>query len=186
MTKIITPNAMLSYEHLFEPASPEGSGDEPKYSACLVFSEETDLSDMKKAVVDAGKAKWGDKFAEMKKSGEIRIPFRSDRLEEKGYPSGSIYINARSKQPPGIVSKYAGEDGRPKRITDTSEVYSGCRVRATLSAFAYERAGNRGISFGLNNVQKLGDGERLDGRLRAEDDFEALENNASEIDDILS
>ena len=71
-------------------------------------------------------------------------------------------------------------------ITDPDEVYCGCKVRATLSVFAYDKAGNRGISFGLNNVQKLGDGERLDGRLRAEDDFEALENNASEIDDILS
>ena len=91
------------------------------------------------------------------------------------YPPGSVYINVRSKQPPGIVSRFAGEDGRPLRITDPSEVYSGCQVRASLNVFAYDRAGNRGISLGLNNVQKLADGERLDGRLKAEDDFEALE-----------
>ena len=56
MTKITTPEAMLSYEHLFEPTSPEGSGAEPQYSACLVFNKATDLSDLKKSVDDAGKA----------------------------------------------------------------------------------------------------------------------------------
>ena len=70
-------------------------------------------------------------------------------------------------------------------ITDHAEVYSGCKVRATLSVFAYEKAGNRGVSFGLNNVQKLDDGERLDGRLKAEDDFGAIEDKPAEIDDML-
>ena len=47
MTKIMTPEALLSYEHLFQPMAPEGSGAEPQYSACLVFSKETDLGDLK-------------------------------------------------------------------------------------------------------------------------------------------
>jgi len=56
----------------------------------------------------------------------------------------------------------------------------------SLNAFAYDRAGNRGISLGLNNIQKLADGERLDGRLKAEDDFEALDHKTSELDEMLS
>ena len=176
MTKITTSEALLSYEHLFEPTSPEGSGADPQYSACLVFDKDADLSDLKKAVDDTGRAKWGQKYASLKESGEIRIPFRNDRLKEKGYEPGSVYINVRSKQKLGIASKYAGPDGKPQVITDPGEVYSGCKVRATLSVFAYDKAGNHGISFGLNNVQKLADGERLDGRLKAEDDFVPLED----------
>ena len=46
MTKLITPQAVLSYEHLFEPTAPEDSNAEPQYSCTLVFEEETDLSDL--------------------------------------------------------------------------------------------------------------------------------------------
>ena len=84
------------------------------------------------------------------------------------------------------MSRYAGDDGKPERITHPSQIYSGCIVRASLNAFAYDRAGNRGISLGLNNIQKLADGERLDGRLKAEDDFEALDHRTSELDEMLS
>ncbi len=185
MNKITTPEALLSYEHLFEPTSPEGSGAEPQYSACLVFNKETDLSDLKKAVDDTGRGKWGEKYDSLKESGSLRLPFRTDRLKEKGYQPGSIYLNVRSKQKPGIASKYAGPDGKPQLITDHAEVYSGCKVRATLNVFAYDKAGKRGVSFGLNNVQKLDDGERLDGRLKAEDDFEAIEDKPADINNML-
>ena len=57
---------------------------------------------------------------------------------------------------------------------------------ATLNVFAYDKAGNRGVSFRLNNVQKLDDGERLDGRLKAEDDFEAIDDKPADINDMLS
>ena len=144
----------LSYEHLFEPTAPEDSIADPQYSCTLVFGEETDLRALQQAVDQSGKNKWGEEYASLKESGNLRLPFRNDRLAEKGYPPGSVYINVRSKQPPGIVSRFAGEDGRPLRITDPSEVYSGCQVRASLNVFAYDRAGNRGISLGLNNVQK--------------------------------
>ncbi len=186
MTKLITPKAVLSYEHLFEPTAPEDSNAEPQYSCTLVFEEETDLSDLYETVDAIGKKKWGEEYFSQKKSGDLRLPFRKDKLTERGYPPGSIYINVRSKLSPGIVSRYAGDDGKPERITDPGQIYSGCIVRASLNAFAYDRAGNRGISLGLNNIQKLADGERLDGRLKAEDDFEALDHRTSELDEMLS
>jgi hypothetical protein len=46
-------------------------------------------------------------------------------------------------------------------------------VRAQLRAFSYDSNGNKGVSFALNNIQKLGDGERLDNRQAATDAFEA-------------
>jgi hypothetical protein len=56
-------------------------------------------------------------------------------------------------------------------ILDSTEFYSGCYGRASINFFAYNTAGNRGIGCGLNNLQKLDDGEPLSGRSRPEDDF---------------
>ena len=66
MTKLITPQAVLSYEHLFEPTAPEDSNAEPQYSCTLVFEEETDLSDLYETVDAIGKKKWGEEYFSQK------------------------------------------------------------------------------------------------------------------------
>lgn len=58
-------------------------------------------------------------------------------------------------------------------ILDSSELYSGIIGRASISFYAFNSNGNRGIACGLNNLQKLSDGTRLGGHSRAEDDFAA-------------
>jgi hypothetical protein len=176
---VITPEAILSYPHIFQPAAPNPLA-EPVYSCSLVFPAGTDLSELREAALVAAREKWGDKANAGIKAGKIRMPFRTD-AEEKGYSEGSVFLNVKSKTKPGAVSKYAGPDGKPMPIEDSEELYPGCRVRASLRAFAYDTNGNRGVSFGLNNIQKLGDGERIDGRKRAEDEFEALSSDPTEI-----
>jgi len=42
-----------------------------------------------------------------------------------------------------------------------------------VRAFAYENK-SKGIAFGLQNIQKLGDGEPFSGRVKAADDFEPV------------
>lgn len=182
MAKVITPKGRLSYPHLFEPQIPPGSVD-PVYSCTIVFEDGADLSEMKKAAREAGIEKWGEKYEAAVKAGKIRSPFREDG-EEKGYPEGSVFINIKSKAAPGVVSIFPGADGKPMRIEDPSQVYAGCYVKASVRAFAYEVNGNRGISFALNNIQKVADGNRLDGRSRAEDEFTADANAAAEMDDL--
>lgn len=182
MSKIlITPEATLSYPHLFTPSAPNPLA-EPVYSCSLVFAPGTDLSILKQAAFMAARERWGDKAEALIKSGKVRLPFRTD-AEEKGYPAGSIFINVKSKMKPGIVSRYAGPDGKPQKIEDEEQIYPGCKVRASLRAFTYDTNGNRGVSFALNNIQKLADGERLDGRKRAEDEFEALEKDSIPFDE---
>ena len=56
-------------------------------------------------------------------------------------------------------------------IMDREEVYSGCYCRFSVNFYPFSASGNNGVAVGLNNVQKVGDGERLAGRSRAEDDF---------------
>jgi hypothetical protein len=60
------------------------------------------------------------------------------------------------------------------------EFYAGCFARATIRAFAYDKNGNKGVSFALQNVQKLKNGEPFGSKRKAEDDFEAVAGAAVE------
>ena len=50
-------------------------------------------------------------------------------------------------------------------------VYSGVYGRASISFYAFNSNGNRGIACGLNNLQKIRDGEPLGSRASTESDF---------------
>ena len=76
---------------------------------------------------------------------------------------------ANSKQAPQIV------DRQVQPILDQSEVYSGCYGRVSITFYAYNSNGNKGIAAGLGNVQKLRDGEPLGSRANAKDEFEAVD-----------
>jgi len=164
--KITTPTARLSFPHLFETRG--FPGQEPKYSAVLIFPPGTDLSGLKKIARAAMDQRWPDKAKRPKKFGN---PFhKGEEKDLEGYDEGSVYITASSKRRPGVVN------GACEPIMDAEEVYPGCWVRCTVVAFAYDKAGNAGVSFGLRNVQKVKEGEPLGSMCKAEDDFEEVEN----------
>ena len=104
----------------------------------------------------------------------------TERPDDEAY-ANSYFINANSATAPGIV------DANCSPILERSEVYSGVYGRASISFYAFNSNGNKGIACGLNNLQKIRDGEPLGGRTRAEDDF-ATEAEAapSSDDDFLS
>lgn len=174
-TLVVTPRAMLSYPHLDVPQAGNQLGAKAKYSAAFVFPEGTDLAALEAAVFAAAEEKYPGKGAEMLMKGILKSPFRKD-AEAKGYPAGSIFLNTRSDRKPGTVYLHAGPDKKPAVMPDDKikdELYPGCYVRAQLRAFAYDSNGNKGVSFALNNVQKLADGERIDGRQDATEAFDA-------------
>ena len=183
-TKVISPAAILSYPHLFEPNLPPGAA-EPVYSCALIFEKGTDLGELKKAALAAATEKFGNKAEALIRDGKLRMPFRTDG-EEKGYPEGSIFMNVKNKSKPGIVSVYPGPDGKPTTIDDPAQIYAGCKVRVSLRAYAYDVSGNKGVAFSLNNLQKLADGDRLDGRVKAADEFDAdLSAKPADLADLL-
>jgi hypothetical protein len=187
-TKVITPEAVLSYPHLFEPQEGQNPGDDPKYGCALVFLEGSDLTEMKKAAVAALVDKFGeDKAKDLLQRKAVKMPFRDD-AEAKGYPEGSIFVNCRSKQQPGIVSIYPDtkDPKKPAAITDPEKVYPGVIVMASLRAFYYDVSGNKGVSFALNNIQVRRDGERLDGRVKAEDEFSADPDAVPSLGDLTT
>ena len=78
---------------------------------------------------------------------------------------GHYFINCSSKNKPGVV------DSQAKPLFDAEAFFSGCYGRADVGFFPYNQAGNRGIGVGLNNLMMTKEGERLDGRQKAEDAF---------------
>jgi len=166
---IHTPEFRLSFPVLFEPKLPYNPkpGQKPRWSCAMLFKKGEDLADIKKAVAALLNEKFGNK-ANWPKG--LRFPFNNQGDKEyEGYEDGAIVINAwRDDHQPGIV------DSNVKRIIDQSEIYAGCYCIATVNPFYYDVSVNKGVAFGLRNIQKLRDGAPLGGYSRAEDDFEPL------------
>lgn len=181
--KIITPIATLSYPHVAAPqplsAKDMKAGKKPKYGVALVFAPGTDLTGLQAAILEAATDKWGGK-AKSVIAGQRYKTLRDDVADKPGYPEGAIFLNARSEDKPGCV--YAWPDpvtGKPALVPDAQigkQFYPGAQVRASITAFAYDTDGNKGVSFGLNNLQFVADGPRLDGRKAATEEFESDPN----------
>lgn len=176
-TKVITGTVRLSYAHVWEPQSING-GDE-KYSVSLIIpkSDKATISKIRAAIdaaIEEGVAKFGGKKPN---KATLKLPLRdgdTERPEDEAYKD-SYFVNANSKTPPQIV------DTRVQPILDRNEVYSGCYARVSITFYAFNSNGNKGIACGLGNIQKVRDGESLGGHSNAEDDFDTLED-----DDFLS
>ena len=169
-TKVITGKVRFSYANVWEPKSING-GDE-KYSVSLIIpkADTKTVNDIKSAIEAAkqeGKAKFGGRVP-----ANLKTPLRDgdiDRPDDEAYKN-SYFINANSKDKPQIVDKNV------KPILDQSEVYSGCYGRASITFYAFNSNGNKGIACGLGNLQKLADVNALSGRTRAEDEFSTFED----------
>lgn len=170
-TKVITGLVRFSYVHVFEPSAINDST-EKKYSVALLIPKKDKKQKLilDKAVEAAKIAGKADKFGG-KIPAALKLPIRDGDAERDEHPeyAGHWFINATSKTKPGIV------DENTQAIIDPEEFYSGCYGRASVNFYAFNNSGNKGIACGLNNVQKLRDGERLSGRASAEDDFGDVE-----------
>lgn len=172
-TKVVTGLVRASYLHIWEPSAVQ-EGQEKKYSASLIIpkSDKATIAKIEaaiKAAAEQGKAKFGGKIPP-----NLKIPLRdgdAERPEDEAYEN-SWFINANAKTKPGIV------DSQAQPIMNQDEVYSGCYVRASITFYAFNTSGNKGIACGLNHIMKVKDGEPLGGRSTAESDFaEVLEQD---------
>lgn len=166
-TKVITGKVRFSYAHVFSPSA-MNEGETPKYSVSLIIpkKDKKTLAKIKKAIeaaLEEGKSKFDGKIPK-----NLKMPLRDgdeDREDDENF-AGAMFLNANSTVKPGIVDEDVNE------ILDKEEFYSGCFGRASINFFAYNKAGNKGVACGLNNLQKLEDGERLSGGgASAEEDF---------------
>ncbi len=169
--KVITgKDTRWSYANVWEPKSINGGT--PKFSVSLIIpkSDTKTINAIKKAIEAAykeGEAKLKGNSRSVPALEAIKTPLRDgdlERSDDEAYKN-SYFINANSTTPPGIV------DASVQPILTRSEVYSGVYGRASINFYAFNSNGNRGIACGLNNLQKIRDGEPLGSRATAESDF---------------
>lgn len=177
-TKVITGKVRFSYANVFEPTAMQ-DGQTPKYNVSIIISKSDTktVEAIKKAIEaakEAGKSKIADKNGKIPVN--LKTPLRDGDEERPDDPAyeNSYFINANSERKPGIVDR----DLNP--IMSRDDFYSGCYGRASINFYAFS-VNSKGIACGLNNLQKLEDGERLAGGSSAEEDFGG--DNA--VDDLM-
>ena len=186
MAKVINPTKVItgvktrwSYANVWQAKSINDGT--PKFSVSLIIPKSDTKTVM--AVKNAIQAAYEEGQSKLKGNSKsvpaltaIKTPLRdgdAERPDDEAYKD-CYFINANSATAPGIV------DAARNPIIEHSEVYSGVYGRASINFYAFNSNGNRGIACGLNNLQKISDGEPLGGKTRAEDDF------ADEDEDFLS
>jgi len=174
--KIVTGKVRFSYVHVFEPKAVEGST-EKKYSVSLIIpkSDKKTVRDINAAIERVKQegiaSKWGGKLPK-----KLKLPLRDGDEEKDGEEyADSWFLNANATRRPGVVDKALHP------ILDEDEFYSGCYGRASITFFAYNSNGNIGIGCGLNNLQKLADGESLMGVSNPEDDFGEFDDDDDDM-----
>lgn len=166
-TKVITNLVRFSYLKVFEPS--ENDIDKGKYSVSLIIpkSDKETIKLVRKAIDNAkeqGKqTKWNGKIPA--KIDDVLHDGDEERPEDEAY-ANSYFLNAKCNTKPGLV------DINKNPITNPEELYSGVYGRASIQFYPYDTNGKRGIACGLNNLQKVKDGDPLGGRVAAEVDFD--------------
>ena len=178
-TKIVTGVCRLSYANIWQAKSINGGA--PKFSTSVLIpkSDTKTIAKVKAAIQAAyeegeGKLKGNSKSAPSLAS--LKTPLRdgdTERPDDAAY-AGHWFLNANSNTAPGVV------DASREPICDTSEIYSGVYARVSLAFYAFNSNGNRGIACGLQNIQKVRDGESLGGKAKAEDDFDDFKPDDNE------
>jgi len=162
--KFVTGKVRFSFVHVFEPA--ETLNKQLKYSVSILIPK-TDKDTVKRfteafeGVKAANAAFFGGAVPKLLKGG-LRD---GDTEKDDAVYAGHYFINATSNEKPGIV------DAELNPILDKNEFYSGVFGRASITLYPYDASGSKGIAAGLNNVQKLEDGERFGGATSAAADF---------------
>lgn len=172
--RVNTPKGRLAFVQIAEPKLKKDAkpGAKPKYSIAILMPKGADLTALKALRDGKAKEKWGDKIPP-----KMRNPIKKaiECVDKDGNPYSGfddprfeycIWPTAINK--PGVV------DNLGKNVDDATKMYSGRWGMLNVHAFTYDTDGNRGVSFGLDNVQLLDDDESLGGRARASDEFEAV------------
>ena len=187
--RLITPRFRVSFPDVFAKRVFQGQGEESgRYACAALFSGFTVANNatvikVPDAWTEGEKEKWKKLLAECNRvsleafkkpmkdldRGVYKLPFhRGEEKEYAGYGPGVVYctMSAKNFKPTVVdVRDLSAQIG-------SEEFYAGCYARASVTPFAFNNIG-KGIALGLNHLQKLKEGERLDACTSAEDDLGA-------------
>jgi hypothetical protein len=172
--KVVTPVFRISFPALFEAKAMEGS--KPKYGCAAVFTpSKFSKSDKKrwKTVMalldDASKAKFKKAWKDLPANIKRGMRDGAEKADLEGYGEGTRFANITSQMRPGVID--ADKEPISPEHGNAEKIYPGCYCRATVTAYSYDNKG-KGVALGLQNIQKVADGERLDSRTDAAEDFD--------------
>jgi len=190
-----TPEGTFSFLKVFKAEQPRLDGKpnpakKPQFSTSHVYAPGTDLTPMKKVILAAAYAKFGEETAKkLIKAGSLRLPWKSSDDDKNGeslvsrygfpYEEGSFYISPtrlEDKGAPQIIDK------KGRKIINPDEFYSGCKGYISVYCYAYDTSGNKGVTLYINSIMKSADGERLGGASSPQADFAHLLGAATTTD----
>lgn len=188
---IITIPFRLAFPEVFTAKAAVAGGKE-KFSITMLFPKDKTplipsiqgdgVLELRKLIFAAIKEKWGPDKAKwpaglkavdlanyVSPTGKDGWPLRDGDLVEWDGFAKTIFVHAGSMFPPGVV------DYKLHPIIDKTAIFGGLICRAQVNAFAYDTAGNQGVSIGLQNLQVLkDDGTMYGGRQNPAEVFDAF------------
>lgn len=180
-----TPVFRVSFPAMFKAESYDGG--EPKFGLSAVWTpskfsdkEKVLWKKLLKALDDESKRAFKKAWADLPANIKRGLRDGAEKADMEGYGEGTMFASVTSKMRPGLIDrnklpiipdaekeKYEAED----KEFSNEEFYPGCWARATVTVYSYDNKG-KGVALGMMNVQKVRDGERLDSRTDAADDFD--------------
>jgi hypothetical protein len=166
-------NVRISYPKLFSAAQINGQGD-PKYSAAFLIHESNPgLKELFRLAKEATDAKYPDGKVPQKFK---KLPCYKASEDEKyaGRPEyDGIWILNTSKNAkqgsPTVV------DQRLNAVIDPGKIYPGLVVNVGLSVYTYDQPLAKGVTTGLEAVQIVRDGDRLDNKPSVNELFKPID-----------
>jgi hypothetical protein len=178
-TKVITGRVRMSFLNWFAPRKNELNGKD-EFSAELLIpkSDTATINALKAAMKEAIVGKFGEKIPP-----NLRNPMKDGDTATKAdgspladYYKNHVFLRVKSTEKPGVI----GLDGQELR--DASHFVSGDYGRASIVAFAYDQAVNKGVSFYLQNLMFMDKGEAFGGgKASASDDFGVKSSAATDF-----
>jgi hypothetical protein len=124
------------------------------------------------------------KFGDLSKVKGLKNPLKDgDGPKTDGSPHsdeyhGHFYVRVKSADKPGVI------DLKGKEITNSMDFVSGDYCRASITASAYDSNMAKGVTFYLNNLQKVATGDSLGGgRTTAAEDFGVQSSASADFSD---
>ncbi|MET3122633.1 hypothetical protein AAKU67_002235 [Oxalobacteraceae bacterium GrIS 2.11] len=179
--KITIKDVRLAFPVLFEPKI--GDNGKAQFSAAFIFEPGSAVhNQLLKDIEEVGAAKWGAKWAtlkkEMKAGDNLLIHDGNSKASLAGYED-NLFFNAYNVVRPTVVdrdtSPLVAADGKP---------YSGCYVVAIVDIWAQDNKFGKKINAELQGVQFLKDGDAFAGGGQAAEasDFETIAEGAAAED----
>lgn len=172
--KVNLVNVRLAFPQLFEAKAGNNNDGEPAHSASFIMpTDHPAVKAMRDAIDEVGKAKWGPKWATVKKELEAKDKTAlHDGDSKSSYAGfeGNMYVAARNKIRPTVIDRdktpLTASDGRP---------YAGCYVNASIELWAQDNSYGKRVNASLRGVQFAKDGEAFSGGGVADaDEFDDL------------